>query len=111
MRTVCLNLSVRRLLGAALALAMLLLAFAAHPPALEAAELPAAQLTHAHSQQTNDHGGSLHRVLHHDHHGEMGVQLASDITGAIDRPMSLIHEDGGHFFQISFERPPRAAQF
>ncbi len=111
MRTFRLDLPVRRLLGAAIALAMLLLAFAAHPPALEAAELPVAQITHTHSQQTSDHGGLFHQSLHHDHHGEMGVQLASDITGAIDRPMSLIHEDGGHFFQISFERPPRAAQF
>lgn len=109
MRTFRLDLPPRRLLGAAIALAMLLLAFAAHPPALEAAELPVAQITHTHSQQTSDHGGLLHRFLHHDHHVEMGVQLAKNIAGYSNRPASCAQQDGARSVQLAIERPPRAA--
>lgn len=109
MHTLRLDWSVRRLLRAVIALAMLLLAIAAHPPALEAAELPVAQITHTHSQQTSDHADLSHRLLHHDHHVEMGVQLASNIAGFSNRPMSVVQQDGPHFFQTAVERPPRAA--
>ena len=109
MRTFRLDLPVRRLLRAVIALAMLLLAIAAHPPALEAAELPVAQITHTHSQQTSDHGGLFHQSLHHDHHGEMAVQPAGNISRLGNRPMSRAQQDGAHFVQIAVERPPRAA--
>jgi len=99
----------RRVVTAAITLVMLLLAFAAHPPALEAVALPLAQLTHIHDQGSKDAGALAHQVLHHDHHFEMISQQAIDIVGVKDRPIFVAHQDDVRIAQITFDRPPRSA--
>lgn len=99
----------RRLLAAAITLVMLLLAFAAHPPAFESVDLPVAQLTHVHDQGSKDIGTLSHQVLHHDHHFEMISHQANDIAGTKDRPSFVVEQDDERTVQIAFDRPPRAA--
>ena len=99
----------RRLGAAVITLVMLLLALAAHPPALESVDLPVAQLVHVHDQESKDTGTLSHQVLHHDHHFEMISQQASDIAGIEDRPSFVVHQDDERTVQIAFDRPPRAA--
>ncbi len=99
----------RRLLAAAITLVMLLLAFAAHPPALETVDLPVAQLTHVHDRESKDTGALSHQVLHHDHHVEMISQQANEIAGTKGRPSFVVAQGGVRAVQITFDRPPRTA--
>ena len=103
------NWSVRRIVAAALAVAMLLVVFGAHPPALESADLPVAAVTHTHDQGSGDSTGLSHHVLHHDHHFEMVGELAQDISGSPSRPRFFANQDITRIVQIFFDRPPRAA--
>ena len=99
----------QRLIAAAITLMMLLLAFAAHPPALEAANLPFAQLTHVHDRESKDAGALSHQVPHHDHHVEMISQLRADLLGVQDRPSFVVDQDGERTVQMAFDRPPWTA--
>lgn len=100
---------VRRLLAVAIACTMLLLAFAAHPPALELASLPVAAIAHVHDQGSKDSGNLSHRVLHHDHHAEMIQQQIVGLVGTLSRPTLFDRQDDARIVQISLDRPPRAA--
>lgn len=99
----------RRLIAIAIALAMLLSAFAAHPPRAESADIPVASIAHVHDQGSKDAGNLSHRVLHHDHHAEMLQQLAVDFVETVSRPVFFSSLDGARTVQISLDRPPRAA--
>lgn len=109
MRTTGSKWQARRLMSMAIALAMLLTAFAAHPPRAEAADVLVASITHVHDQGSKDAGNLSHRVLHHDHHAEMIHQLAVDFVGTVSRPTSFSSQDSPRAVQISLDRPPRAA--
>ena len=92
-----------------LAVVMLLIAFGAHPPALESADLPMAAAAHVHDQGSGDTANLSHHVIHHDHHFEMAGELAQDISGVISRPRFFADQDIARIVQIFFDRPPRSA--
>lgn len=99
----------RRLISIAIAFAMLLSAFAAHPPRAEAADILVAAITHVHDQGSKDVGTVSHSALHHDHHAEMIHQFAVNFVGTISRPTFSSSQDGARTVQISLDRPPRVA--
>jgi len=109
MRTTGSKWQARRLISIAIAFAMLLSAFAAHPPKVEAADVLAAAITHVHDQGSKDVGTVSHGALHHDHHAQMTHQLAVTFAGTVSRPAFSPNQDGARAVQISLDRPPRAA--
>ena len=99
----------RRLISIAIAFAMLLSAFAAHPPRAEAADVLVAAITHAHDQGSKDVGTVSHSALHHDHHAEMTHQVAVNFVGTVSRPAFFSNQGRPRIVKISLDRPPRAA--
>ena len=88
---------------------MLFLAFAAHPPALEAGELPVTVVAHVHERQSNEIKLSSHHGLHHDHHAQMTTEEARNLLAAVVTPAIFTLEQKKRGLTASFERPPRSA--
>lgn len=101
--------TVRRIVNVGIAIAMLFLAFAAHPPALEAGELPVTVVVHVHERQSNEIKLSSHHGLHHDHHAQMATEDASNLLAAVATPTIFTLERKRRGLTVSLERPPRSA--
>lgn len=101
--------TVRRIVNVGIAIAMLFLAFAAHPPALEASELPVSVVAHVHERQPNEIKFSSHHGLHHDHHAQMTTEEARNLLAAVVTPAIFTLERKKRGLTVSFERPPRSA--